>query len=212
MPFLLQVTSNARDECREKTIMFSADDEFMNMSQSHTVNIAHGPLAPQQMSADGLDTGSKGFLSSLSRPSGHTAAEEIVPPTAGSFKAAINTNGSLSQLKTQANVSTDKQSLTTSWSSGESSIGGATCPKYDMSMDMTETQTGRIIGVTGSDNPFQFLLPTQDMYPHNESLKKAEMTSGQKSSETLGSSNRIGMETLTPFVYLSWTVIVGNVN
>ncbi|KAG7222700.1 hypothetical protein INR49_026309 [Caranx melampygus] len=94
------VNSNTRDECREKTIMFSVDDDFMDMTQSHTVNIAHGPLAPRQMSTDGLDTGFKGFLSSLSKPNGHTVAETMVPPTAGSFKAAINTNGPLSQLKT----------------------------------------------------------------------------------------------------------------
>lgn len=50
--------------------MFSADDEFMDMTQSHTANIDSGPLVPQQMAADGLDPGFKQFLASLSKSSG----------------------------------------------------------------------------------------------------------------------------------------------
>ncbi|XP_071323973.1 outer kinetochore KNL1 complex subunit KNL1 isoform X2 [Trachinotus anak] len=188
-----KVNFDARDECKEKTIMFTADDEFMDMTQSHTVNIAHGPLAPQKMSADGLDTGSKNFLPSLSKPSDPSVnpfIERMVPPTA----ASINTNSSLSQLKTSmADVVKDNWSLHTSQTVGES-VGGAVCPESDVSMDMTEAQTGRIIGITASDDPFQFLLPTQDMYPDSGSLKKEEMTSGQRSSEALGSSDYTGLE------------------
>ncbi|XP_023270916.1 kinetochore scaffold 1 isoform X2 [Seriola lalandi dorsalis] len=193
-----KVNFDAKNECREKTMMFTADDEFMDMTQSHTVNIAHGPLALQQMSAGGLDTGFNNFLASLSKPSGPTVnpvIERMVPSTAASSKDT-NTNSSLSMPKTQrADVGKDNRLLNTSHSSGETSVGGAVCSENDMSMDLTEAQTGHIIGITGSDDPFQFLLPTQDMYPHSESLKKANMTSAQKSSEALGSSNRTGMET-----------------
>ncbi|XP_040921109.1 uncharacterized protein knl1 isoform X2 [Toxotes jaculatrix] len=189
-----QVNFDARDNCREKTIMFTADDECMEMTQSHTVNIAHGPLASQQTSADQLDPGFKNFLASLSKPSGlsvNPVTERMIPATAASSKETVNVNSSLAQLKTpRADVGKDKWPLRTSQSFGEDTV----CPENDVSMDMTEAQTGRIVGITGSDDPFQFLCPTQDMYPQSESLKKAEMTSGQKDSEALGSCNRTGME------------------
>ncbi|KAM6906808.1 uncharacterized protein PEZ65_017961 [Lycodopsis pacificus] len=72
-----------------------------------------------------------------------------------------------------------EQSLNTSRASGESFDGGTVCPEEDVSMDMTEAQTGRIRGPTGSNDPFQFLFPTQDMYTSCGSVKKQEMTSGQ---------------------------------
>ncbi|KAK9531311.1 hypothetical protein VZT92_010744 [Zoarces viviparus] len=78
---------------------------------------------------------------------------------------------------------------------GDSSHGGTVCPEEDVSMDMTEAQTGRIRGPTGSDDPFQFNFPTQDMYPQSGSVKKQEMTSGQQHNEVLGSSNHTGLDT-----------------
>ncbi|XP_039981472.1 uncharacterized protein knl1 isoform X2 [Xiphias gladius] len=194
-----KVNFDARNECREKTIMFTAENEFMDMTQSHTVNIAHGASAPQQTSTKGLDPEFKNFLASLSKPSGlsvNPVIERMVPTTAAFSKETINTHSSLSQLKTpRADVGKDNGSLNTSRRFGGSSIGAAICPENDVSMDMTEAQTGHIIGITGSDDPFQFLFPTQDMYPHSESLKKAEMTSGLKNSDALGSSKRTGTET-----------------
>ncbi|GLD49688.1 uncharacterized protein AKAME5_000333900 [Lates japonicus] len=193
-----KVNFEARDECRDKTVMFAADDDFMDMTQSHTVNIAGGPLAPQQMSADSLDPGFKSFLASLSKPSDpsvNPVIERVIHPTAASSKVTINTNSSLSQLKTpRADVGKDNRSLNTSRSFGESFVGGAVCPEDDVSMNMTEALTGNIIGVTGSDDPFQFLCPTQDMHPHSEGLKKAEIPPGQRNSEALASSSRTGME------------------
>ncbi|XP_044025456.1 kinetochore scaffold 1 isoform X2 [Siniperca chuatsi] len=184
-----KVNLDAKDEGREKTIMFTAGDEFMDMTQSHTVNIASGSLAPPNQtfdiflsgkmenassleerkreacglpgsSANGLDLGFKNFLVSLSKPS---APSDNPAASSRSF--------------------------------GESYNGGAICPEYDVSMDMTEAQTGRINGLTGSDDPFQLLFPTQDMYPLCENLKSAEMDSGQQHREVLGSSNCTGMET-----------------
>lgn len=138
------------------------------MTQSHTVNIASGLFAPPNQSntrleerkretcgtpgipSNGLDLGFKSFLASLSK---------TVPTAAVSSK-----------------VPEENRSLNTTRSSRESFIGGA----ENVSMDMTEAQTGRIVGLTGSDDPFQFLFPSQALNPHRDSLKSAEMTSGQK--------------------------------
>lgn len=78
---------------------------------------------------------------------------------------------------------------------GDSSNGETVCPEDDVSMDMTEAQTGRILGITGADDPLQCLFLTQDMYPQSGHLKKAEIPSRQQHSEALGSCNRKGMET-----------------
>ncbi|XP_037607386.1 uncharacterized protein knl1 isoform X2 [Sebastes umbrosus] len=221
-----KVNLDTKDDCRNKTIMFTAGDEFMDMTQSHTVNIASGSSnRPNQnldilhtrgktdnassleerrreacgtpgSSANGLDLGFKNFVSSLSKPgssSGNPAIVRVIPPTAASSKETVDTSISLSQLK--SNVGKEKQSLNTTRSFGGSFNERTICPENDVSMDMTEAQTGRIIGLTGSDDSFQFLFSTQDMYAHSESLKKKEVTSGQKNRDVLGSSNRTGMET-----------------
>ncbi|XP_029352178.1 kinetochore scaffold 1 [Echeneis naucrates] len=163
------------DECREKTIIFTAEDEFMDMTQSHTINIAHGPLASPPSSAEGFDLGFKNFLARLSDanvPSVNPVIERIVPSTATSSKDNTNTVSSLSYIeKPMADVCED-----------------------DMSMDMTAVHTGHITGISASDDPFQFLLPTQDLYVHSESQRKAEVTSGQKSKQAPG-SHHAGMET-----------------
>ncbi|XP_026197742.1 kinetochore scaffold 1 isoform X2 [Anabas testudineus] len=76
------------DQCREKTV-FAADDDFMDMTQSHTANIASGLLAPQQIAADGLDLGFKQFLASQSKSSGLSANPAItrVTPSAKALSA-----------------------------------------------------------------------------------------------------------------------------
>lgn len=182
--------------------MFSAGDEFMDMTQSHTVNIASGSLAPSihnrtcgktdstsslaerqsetrelpGSSAKGLDSGFKNFLSSLSKsaPVGNSGSALTVPPTTALSKEAVDTNSCLSQPKTDA----CKQSLNTTRSFGGLLNGGA--PENDVSMDMTEAQTGHIIG-----------WDEGDMYPHCEGLKRAEKTSEQKITGAPGSSNNL---------------------
>ncbi|KAG7508661.1 hypothetical protein JOB18_020445 [Solea senegalensis] len=186
----------------EKTIMFSADDEFMDMTQSHTINISRGSLAPQKASADGLDSGFKNSLSGLSKPTGlsmNPMIKRAVPSTAPSFKETSNTNNRFSHHKTpRADVGKANRLVDTSRSC--SSARSAVSPEKDMGMDITESQTGRIIEMADSDDPFNFLFPTQDMYSQSESLKKAELTSGQKNSEARRSShnnnnNNTGVET-----------------
>lgn len=233
MSFLRQANLDTEDDYKEKTIMFSAGDEFMNMTQSHTVNIASSLLPPPNQntrgkmdnassleerkretcgapgsSANALDPGFEDFLSSLSKPgasSGNPAIARTVPSAAASSKETVDTNSSLSQL--QSNVGKGSQSLITSRIFVPPLNDFSICPENDVSMDMTEAQTGRIIGLSASDDPFQFLFPTQDMYPHCEGLKKQEMTSGQKNSKALRSSNRAGKETTNlPFFIFSYVV------
>ncbi|XP_069371586.1 uncharacterized protein knl1 [Paralichthys olivaceus] len=192
-----KVNFNARDEYTDKR--FTEDEEFMDMTQSHTVGIARGPLAPQQVSPQGLDSGFKSFLTGLSKPtvpSVNPVIERVVPLAAASSQKTVNMNRSLCELKTpMPDAGKENWSLNTSRSCRESSNGGEICPDTDVTMEMTETQTGHIFGNDGSDDPFQFLFPTRDMYPHSENLKKAEMTSGQKNSKVLGSLKHAGLHT-----------------
>nr|XP_046228296.1 kinetochore scaffold 1 isoform X2 [Scatophagus argus] len=200
-----KVSLDTKDECREKTIMFTAGDEFMDMTQSHTVNISSGSLAPPNQnrtcgkrdnassleerkretcglpssSASGLDPGFQNFLASLSKTSVPNA--NAVPPGAASSKETVDTYTSLTQLKTDAGE--ENQSRNAAVSPGGSFNGGAVCSESDVSMDMTEAQTGRITGPSGSDDPCQFLFPIRDM-------KRTEITSGQAP----GSSNSADME------------------
>uniref|UniRef100_A0A3Q3KAG7 Knl1 C-terminal RWD domain-containing protein n=1 Tax=Monopterus albus TaxID=43700 RepID=A0A3Q3KAG7_MONAL len=183
------------DECSERTVMFTADNEFMDQTRSHTVTIASGILSPQPISADGLDPEFKNFFASLSNPcdcSGNPMISKMGPTTSGSSKDSTNMISSLCQLKTaQADKNKENQLVNSTRSFGQSFSTSAMCSENDESMDMTEAHTGHIRGCTGSVDPFQFLLPTQV----NECLKKAEMISGQKNSEPLRSSNHKGTET-----------------
>lgn len=98
--YLLQVNSDENDQCQEKT-MCTADDEFMDMTQSHTSNIASGPLAPQQMAADGLDSEFKQFLSSLSKSSGPgvNPAMPRMMPTAEALSVTLQDCESLKRVE-----------------------------------------------------------------------------------------------------------------
>ncbi|XP_047430374.1 uncharacterized protein knl1 isoform X2 [Mugil cephalus] len=173
-----KVGFDAKDERRDKTIIFTADDEFMDMTQSHTVNIASGPTASEKMPVN-----SSGFLHCKPvEPSGKPVSAKMKPAVASSSKESANTNNSLFQMKTpRTHV-------------GEADRN-AVCPKDDVSMDMTETQTGRIIGLNGSDDPFQFLFPSQEMYDQSDGLKKADMSSVPQSREARKSLSQKGLET-----------------
>lgn len=151
--------------------MFTADNEFMDQTRSHTVTIASGILSPQPISADGLDPEFKNFFASLSNPcgrSGNPMISKMGPTTSGSSKDSTNMISSLCQLKTaQADKNKENQLVNSTRSFGQSFSRSAMCSENDESMDMTEAHTGHIRGCTGSVDPFQFLLPTQV----NESLR-----------------------------------------
>ncbi|XP_068198817.1 kinetochore scaffold 1 [Antennarius striatus] len=214
------VNLDTKDEHREKTILFTASDEFMDMTQSHTVNISSGSVAPANQnctsvkmnsasslderrretcgpsisSGQDLDPGFKNLLAGIktSVPSGDPEFVSVVPPSAASPQEAIGTNCYGSSHQT---VGKEQQSQNETKVLQGSFHGDTICPESDVSMEMTETQTGRIGGLIDSDGLVQFIHPTQDTNP----LKGAEMTSREENSET-GLSNRAGLETsLKPF-------------
>ncbi|XP_041832190.1 kinetochore scaffold 1 isoform X2 [Melanotaenia boesemani] len=192
------VISDPKDKCREKTIIFTADDECLDMTQSHTVNIASSSLAPVQSSANTLDAGFNNFLASLSRPSDPSRNPDThrrKPITSPTSKTTNDANSSLSQHKTPRPRAGKENCLSnTSGSIRKPFSGGITGTKDDTSLDLTETQTGRVPGLTGSDDPFQFLIPSEDVYPLSESRKQADVTSRQQSSG-FRFPNHQGMET-----------------
>ncbi|XP_041660406.1 kinetochore scaffold 1 isoform X3 [Cheilinus undulatus] len=178
-----QFNFEQKEEHREKTIVFSASEDFMDMTKSHTVNISSGSFLPpsknlgilqsgriidntaseqgrkvENRSAKDVDEGFKNFLASLTKSSARSAkpvSTGVVPPPAASK------------------------------SFGETFKGEAIRPDKDTSME----------GLPGSDDPFQFLVPTKDMYQNSDSLQSAKMTSGQKNSKVQESSNCAGFET-----------------
>lgn len=196
-PPLFQVNFEAGGDFGEKTLMFSTDDAFMDITHGQTINIANNAelgadislpnydgfpagvmdrtLSSRPTSLPGpcLDPGFENFLASLFKPSGPS----VNPP--GLF--------SVPQIKTQR-AGLDKenqapspgpaargQSLITLRKTDQPSPRGETlCPQSDVSMDMTETETGRIQGLQGQETP-----------PHLDRVT-AEETNRQQSSGPKG--------------------------
>ncbi|XP_034383038.1 kinetochore scaffold 1 isoform X3 [Cyclopterus lumpus] len=239
----------------EKTVMFSTDDAFMEMTHSHTINIADDADVSLQSfdslttsvekrvkltandgtmdislshngsvsvpisrnmdlrveksnvssSALTLDPGFENFLASLSNPSDPSVNPVIT--TMASAASTERTNCSVAQVKTQrADVGKENQaptsvsavmekSLGTSRKIGELSYRNALCPEVDLSMDMTEAQTGRILGFSDDDDPFQCLFPTQEMYSRLDSRvsQTKEKTKQQQISKPQASLTPIDM-------------------
>ncbi|XP_061563268.1 uncharacterized protein knl1 [Cololabis saira] len=190
------VGSDPKVESRENTMMFTAGNDFMDITRSHTVNIANDSLAPAKMSADSFHPQFNDVFASLSKPSDRSGNIPRTKATAEqSFKVLGNSDGCLSKIETS--ITKEKWLLNTSRSSGEPPEDpnrDKISSESDINMDMTEAQTGRIIGLTESDDPFQFLLPLQDMHPLCESQKKADVTPRQQSSKEFPSSSHTGME------------------
>ncbi|XP_024146622.1 kinetochore scaffold 1 isoform X3 [Oryzias melastigma] len=71
---------------------------------------------------------------------------------------------------------------------------GGVDPEGDVSMEMTEVQTGRIEGLSDSQDPFQFLIPSQEeVFPPSRSQNRADAASGQENIK--GSSSNRGVQT-----------------
>ncbi|KAM6915048.1 uncharacterized protein FYW49_009935 [Xenentodon cancila] len=176
------VGSDPKVKSGENTMTFTADSDFMNTTRSRTKSIAGDSLAPADMSANSFDPQCNDFLASLSKPSDRRENIPRTKPTADqSFKVPGKADGCLSKIETNTN---------TSRGSGE-----PLADPNDTSMDVTEVQTGRILGLPGSDDPFQFLLPSQDVYPLCESQKKADVTPGQQRGKEFASSSHTGKDT-----------------
>ncbi|KAM4712743.1 uncharacterized protein knl1 isoform 2-T2 [Anableps anableps] len=208
-----KVCSVLKNDCREKTVVFMGD-EFMDITQSHTGNIISSSLTPALMSANSFDLPFTEFpvsLSKISNSSGNPENPRIQPITTPSSKQTVSTEASLLQYKIPRN-DTDKENypLSTNRSCSEPLL--LISPKGDLnmdmtevrtgciiggdiSMDMTEVQTGHITGALGSDDPFQFLIPSQEIQPLCKSQKKEVFTFGQQIIEGQQPSHHKGMET-----------------
>lgn len=163
--------------CGEKTFRLTTDDTSMDMTKCLTVNIAESvlPVKKQEDETCGLprnrSSSARGvdpsFNKSLSKPSGPSVNPAVERMTPTAAQHGM----------------------------GDSSNGRTICPEDDV--NMTEAQTGRILGLPDTDDTPRCLFPTQDIYPQSGSLKKAQMTSRQQHNETLGTFRK-GMETPIP--------------
>ncbi|XP_051816853.1 kinetochore scaffold 1 isoform X2 [Acanthochromis polyacanthus] len=180
--------------CGEKTLRFATNDATMDMTQCLTVDIASnlvsnsglplkkqegetfGPPKSRSSSAHGLNSASNSVLppySKLSDPSFSVKVTRMMPTAATLSGSTIFPADDLNMDMTEAHVGCILEG--------------------DAFMDMTETQTGQIIGILGTDDPLECLFPTKDTSPQSGNLKKAKTTSTQQNSEALGPSNSTGI-------------------
>ncbi|KAK2855968.1 hypothetical protein Q5P01_004703 [Channa striata] len=163
------VNFNPAVDFGERTVLFSTDDAFMDMTNSHTINIAND---------DDICLQDYEVLSSN---------REI--PMIGMIKTQTANLEKENQLPPFASVMLDKSHP--SRKVGELSYRSAHCPEDDVSMDFTEAQTGHILGPTDDDDPFQCLFPTQEMYSQSDKrvTQTAEIKSKQQQSSRAPSSS-----------------------
>ncbi|XP_034756666.1 kinetochore scaffold 1 [Etheostoma cragini] len=211
-----QVKFDTKDDCRDKPGRFSATDAAMDVTQSHTVNVATGfelqsfqnvdrlsiektfKLTANDTSMDKTHCLTVNFAGSglpVKKQENETCG---LPRNRSSSARSVDPSFNKSLSKPSGpgvNPVVEKMSPTAAqYSIGDSSNGGTICPEDDVSMDMTEAQTGRILELTDKDGTPHCLFPTQDIYPQSNSLKKAEMTSQQQNNKTLGTFPK-GMDT-----------------
>lgn len=169
--------------------MFSAGDDFMDMAQCHTVDIASGSLAhpnqnhscgkmeggsslkdrehgmcgPAALSVNGLDLGFKEFLTGLSKRIAPASNAEIVRMVPSAAACSMETHEPNNVLSGRLE---EKEKLNSTLSFG----------------DVSMAHMGHM---EAWDNG--------DMYPNCKSVKMAQMTLQQKSSKAHGSTNSAGM-------------------
>lgn len=204
---------------REIIVMSTADSRSMDNTQSRTVSMtSESESLPSGINMDMsiekktlssslpcLDPEFENFLESLSKSSFPLANPVTTKMTPAGTSSEVK-NCSLAQIKPQMN-DVDKENqvpASASFALDKSSISSkicepsyrsALCPEDDMSMDITEAQTGCIQG--SDDDFFQCLFPTQEMY--SQSDKRVSQTSEVKSKEQqsgnmLSSPEAKGME------------------
>lgn len=230
--------------------MFSTDDAFMDMTHSHTINIARDaellediPLhnydiiptpgekkamftmedvskdltlsrsaasgsvstgrnmdlcvEKRNVSTSGL--GFDDFLATLFNPSGpssNTAIVRTTPPAGSAQMNTQNTDVDKENLAPASFPTVMEKSLNNTRKVGGPFYEGTLCPEDDVCMDMTEAQTGRILGVDDDDDPFRCLFSTQEMYTHPDKrlTQTTEMkTKQQPGSKTSASADLKGM-------------------
>lgn len=198
---------------------FSADDACMDVTRSHTVNIHQ----LQVQSDQNFD-----FLPAKEKTLRFTPDDSIMDKNYG---LTTNTSSDSASNSVNSEKKQDRQicdlprntslsahsldpgskNLTASSSINPiitkmTSNGNAVCPEGDISMDMTEAQTGYILegdAGTATDGRLQDLFPTQSIHPQSGNVRKADW----QNSKATGLSSCKGMKTaklLGFFVCLFW--------
>ncbi|KAM4529255.1 uncharacterized protein V3H82_027441 [Fundulus diaphanus] len=143
---------------------------FRDVASSHSVQATNPSTEkrPPAHTMSHLDPDFKSFLLSLSKPSASSTSAVLTGMTALAGPSSDETKSSSGKSETQtSDVDKENQvpnSLSSSRKSGEAFSGSAFHPEVYLSMDLTEAQTGHILGVAADEDPFQCLFPTQDMY------------------------------------------------
>ncbi|KAI9531515.1 hypothetical protein NQZ68_040362 [Dissostichus eleginoides] len=168
--------------CGEKTVKFNATDAAMDVTQFLPVNIASNsesdphrphresnilstnenrdfPLSAKKMqrplrnrSAHVLDNG---FKNTLSIKSGANAVNTGDVAAAAGLQETVNTNGPLRKQKPNVDNENEAPGFISAVMEKPVNKTMTEDPQDDVSMDMTEAQTGSILGLTCTDEPPQ---------------------------------------------------------
>lgn len=162
-------------------------DSNMNLNVKSTTTSAAIPCS---------DLGFENFLANLAKLNDSSTKAGITRNTPSTTPFV----GSMDQSKTQR-PDIDKENQVPKSLNGAKQIGDSFhrrvfCPEGNISMDMTKAHTGHILGVDDdddSDDPFQCLFPTQDMYTQSD--KRISQMTGM--TEQQHSAKIQGMKCLT---------------
>ncbi|XP_056272751.1 uncharacterized protein LOC130195318 isoform X2 [Pseudoliparis swirei] len=175
---LEEVNFDNEDDCREKTVRFSADDaSHENRNLPLSAEKTHLQRRDRSLSADALDLGFKTPLNETSGPMANPVITRAAALTALSPQKTEDTNDFPHQVKRQKpDVDTEKQAPALVYSAVKKPTLETILeePEHDVSMVMNETQTCCILGQT--DEPPQCPSSTQDLNPNSDHLTKTEAT------------------------------------
>ncbi|XP_034555673.1 kinetochore scaffold 1 isoform X2 [Notolabrus celidotus] len=200
-------TADVLASCGEKTPRFSANDAAMDVTQCLTVNIARNsesdsvlslqesnilstqdkddfPLTGKRMETEPCHQRKNRSLTARTLDPGF---KNVLPKRSGLFINSGVTNVSC-QETVDPNGFQDQPTLETAAfvSVVAEKPVNKTMTEDDVTMDLTEAQTGQILRETCTDEYPQVLTSTQDMNPNSDHFGKTEMTS--QTNEAPGSS------------------------
>lgn len=175
---------------RDSNILSANENVDCSLSVKKRDSETCRPRRNRSSSAQTLDPGFKNSLSRMSGPWANPVITKAVAPNALTPPETEDSNGTLDQLKTQR-CDVNTENAPGSVSAVLESPKDKTMMGDDLSMTMTEVQTGHIIGQTCTG-----LSSTQDLSVNSDHLNKSEMTSPQRNG-ALGSSSPEGVEITT---------------
>lgn len=173
---------------REKTMLFGADDVSMDLTLNQTMNLTAS-----------LPT-SRGVEFAAEKENASSSGPRLDPVGFANFLAHLFPTKSKAADLDKENQAPASGSATlppgAAWKTGESSSpGGVLYPRDDMNMEMTDTLTSHVQGLIDTEDPFQGLFPTKEMYSHAQSSQQAAEQSKQlQSSKPVAPLNPKGIE------------------